>query len=536
MSEGIYALLLRLYPSEFQKAYAEEALQLFRDRSRDERGLVSGLLLWLDLLSDLFISIPRSYQTAPAANAKPCYDGMPLFLILEGEAPSFGSLLYGVIASILVYSVVSVLLNQGGTPFSIHTSNSPQSSSYSGAPAAPLSASAAADDTDAANYADAVGKPTPGVSLSYLPFPAKSGSTVHVTASVQALGARPAPTGTVRFFDGSSVVGEGELSNGTVTLVGKLPILPMHLLRAIYLGDNNYSAVTTLSGERMADLTQAANSTAAKPPAPNYVRPLTFDVVSIHEDKSGDGPQNAWSGATPDGYRLRNGPLLTVIQTAFMPSEGSLTFRPNQITGVPPWAFYQIRYDIDAKVSESDMPSWKDPALQPAMLRTMLQEMLADRFKLTAHRETKVVPIYDLTLGKGSPRLKPYDGATLAKIQQRHPGAHSLAGGPIVVVGPNPGQQWFFGVTLSQLGTLLSNLAGRPVLDKTGLTGRYDVSYQIELRPPPQEDGTPASVPPDFFSSQISTIVEGQLGLRLKAGSGPVESLVIDHVEQPSVN
>ena len=89
---------------------------------------------------------------------------------------------------------------------------------------------------------------------------------------------------------------------------------------------------------------------------------------------------------------------------------------------------------------------------------------------------------------------------------------------------------------MSELGTLLSNLAGRPVLDKTGLKGRYDVSYEIELRPPPQADGTPAPVPPDFFSSQISTIVEDQLGLKLKAGNGPVVSLVIDRVEQPSVN
>jgi uncharacterized protein (TIGR03435 family) len=90
-------------------------------------------------------------------------------------------------------------------------------------------------------------------------------------------------------------------------------------------------------------------------------------------------------------------------------------------------------------------------------------------------------------------------------------------GGPVVATGPNPGQQWFFGVTMSELGTLLSNLAGRPVSDKTGLKGRYDVSYEIELRPPPQADGAPAPVPPDFFSSQISTIVEDQLGLKLKA-------------------
>jgi uncharacterized protein (TIGR03435 family) len=61
-----------------------------------------------------------------------------------------------------------------------------------------------------------------------------------------------------------------------------------------------------------------------------------------------------------------------------------------------PAAFDSIRYDIDAKVSEADLPKWKDPTLQPAMLRAMLQAMLADRFNLALHRETKEVPIYEV--------------------------------------------------------------------------------------------------------------------------------------------
>jgi uncharacterized protein (TIGR03435 family) len=242
------------------------------------------------------------------------------------------------------------------------------------------------------------------------------------------------------------------------------------------------------------------------------------------------------NGPTADGYRLRSGPLLTVIQIAYVPSEGTMSFRPNRITGLPPWA-YSTLYNIDAKIYESDLPAWRDPALQPGMLRAMLETMLADRFKLAIHRENRVVPVYELTAGRKGTKLHRYDGATLAEIQKKHPGAHMLGSGvPIVATGPNPGQQWFFGVTMSQLGTLLSNLAGRPVLDKTGLTAKYDVTYQMELLPPAREDGTRAPVPPDFFSSQISTIVRDQLGLKLKAGNAPVEMLVIDHVEKPSEN
>lgn len=460
MSEKMYALLLRLFPASFQKTYREEALQLIRDRSRDERGVLSRVRLWFDLLSDLVISVPRSFQTAPVAIVRRSYGGAPSFLLLEDEVPSFGSLLYGAVGSLSAYSVVLILLSHGGSAFPIRVSDIGQSPNNSGAMGDPISAA------DSSMNTSAIEKLGPGNAFSHPSFQTHPGSTFAST------------------------------------------MLPMR------------------SGEPSALL----------PVVNNDGRPLAFDVVSIHVDKSGLGLRNARNGPTLDGYQLRGGPLLTVIQTAYLPTAGSFTFRPNQISGLPPWAFNQILYNIDAKVSEADLASWKNSALQPAMLHAMLQTMLADRFQLAVHRENKIVPIYELTLGKKHPRLKPYDGETLAEIQKEHPGAHPLAGGPIVAVGPNPGQQWFFGVTVSELGTLLSNLAGRPVLDRTGLKGRYNVSYQLELRPPPQTDGTPAPMPPDFFSSQISTIVQDQLGLKLKATTGPVESLVIDHVEQPSEN
>ncbi len=145
----------------------------------------------------------------------------------------------------------------------------------------------------------------------------------------------------------------------------------------------------------VAVLAQAVTSSAPAPPVATEGKALTFDVVSVREDKSEPAPQNpVQNGPTPDGYCLKGLPLMAVIQRAYIPSEGGLTFRPNQITGLPA-AFDSICYDIDAKVSEADLPKWKDPTLQPAMLRTMLQGMLADRFNLALHRETKEVPIYE---------------------------------------------------------------------------------------------------------------------------------------------
>jgi uncharacterized protein (TIGR03435 family) len=300
-------------------------------------------------------------------------------------------------------------------------------------------------------------------------------------------------------------------------------------------GISRVIAAAVLFTAPAAVLAQAIPSAA--PPVGADGKPLTFDVISIREDKPERTAQgHVQNGPTPDGYHLQDAPLLAVIQTAYLPLEGG-SFRPGRITNLPPWAFNSIHYDIDARVSEAELPRWRDPALQPAMLRAMLQAMLADRFKFAVHRDTQVVPIYELALGKKGPKFKPTDSATLDEIRQKHPDARRMSGGTdtIMATGPNPGQQMFFGVTMPELGRLLSNLAGRPVQDKTGLTGKYDVSYQLEQRPP-QQEGAAADVPPDFFNLQISSIVQDQLGLQLRSAKAPVESLVIDHVEQPSEN
>ena len=116
---------MRLYPSSFQRAYGEEALQLFRDRARDQKGFLSGLRLWLNLLGDLAISVPREYRSVSAAvavsQAQHLCDGTPSFHILEAEALSFRSLFYGGIASLVVYAFILLLISHGGNPFPFST-------------------------------------------------------------------------------------------------------------------------------------------------------------------------------------------------------------------------------------------------------------------------------------------------------------------------------------------------------------------------------------------------------------------------------
>jgi hypothetical protein len=117
MSEKIYAWLLRLYPSHFRKAYGDDALQLFRDRSRDERGFLSRLRLWLDLLADLALSVPREYfRVQPelvsySAHLRP--DGVPSFFVLADESLGPGALLSGGALTLATLVTFSVLLNHG---------------------------------------------------------------------------------------------------------------------------------------------------------------------------------------------------------------------------------------------------------------------------------------------------------------------------------------------------------------------------------------------------------------------------------------
>jgi len=143
MSEKIYALLLRLYPSHFHDAYGEEALQLFRDRARDEKGFFPTIRLWLDLLADLAISAPREYgYVQPAllgASAQRRLAGVPAFHVLQSESPRPVAMLFGSVLSLVVVGTFWISLGhatshagmgfmasgRGGSGFSRHQAPQP---------------------------------------------------------------------------------------------------------------------------------------------------------------------------------------------------------------------------------------------------------------------------------------------------------------------------------------------------------------------------------------------------------------------------
>jgi bla regulator protein blaR1 len=249
----------------------------------------------------------------------------------------------------------------------------------------------------------------------------------------------------------------------------------------------------------------------------------TFDAVSVRQNMSGGDRQ---FGPTPSGYRMTNSSLLVPIITAIVPTSGAALYAPGSVMGVPDWV-RDSHYDIEAKVSQADLADWHNPKLQPAMLQAMLQAMLKDRFKLEVHRDRKDVATYSLLLRKGGPKFKETTPG------EPHPAGRTLPGdGGIMVAEDANHAIHFYAISMGDFAFLLSDLVKRPVEDKTGLTGKYDLAMvkPLDMSPDTSSQGSAPDPGPTVFSALED------LGLKLESGKGSVETLVIDHMERLSEN
>jgi uncharacterized protein (TIGR03435 family) len=213
--------------------------------------------------------------------------------------------------------------------------------------------------------------------------------------------------------------------------------------------------------------------------------------------------------------------------------------KPFQITG-PAWLDSE-RFDINAT-----MP----PETTREQLHMMLQNLLAERFKLTIHRETRELPLYLLVVAKGGPKLKEsteapagdVDPATIPPPGKVGPDGFPVlalpAGAPIVIFSFTNGRARMAGQqkSMQDLADRLTGIVSRPVIDATGLKAKYDfmLTYSPESTntptppPPPGGANAPEAEPlPDIFSA-----LQAQLGLRLESKKGAVEMIVIDHIEK----
>jgi uncharacterized protein (TIGR03435 family) len=274
-----------------------------------------------------------------------------------------------------------------------------------------------------------------------------------------------------------------------------------------------------------ANVLPGGTSPAAATAGTTDVKVPTFDVVSVKQDKSVSGMIRVMT--KPDGYSATNISLKMLLQAAY-------GIREDLISGAPSWAD-SARYDIDAKVAGPDVDTLKK--LSPEQRRSMLQPMLAERFKLVVHTETKQLPVYELVVAKGGSKLKEATpGDTYANGIK---GPDGVGRGGMMRVGP--GQLTAQGVPMSSMVNMLSQQLHHTVIDKTGLTGKYD----LELNWTPDQGSDPMfkgadssqhDSAPDSSGPSIFTALQEQLGLKLQSTKGPVETLVIDHVEMPSEN
>jgi len=262
---------------------------------------------------------------------------------------------------------------------------------------------------------------------------------------------------------------------------------------------------------------------------------LEFEVASVKQNKSGDratrsnvplGPGNVF---TPIGghFSATNFPVATYIAFAYKVvgnQEQSL------IAQFPAWVL-QDRFDIEARV---DGDPTKD------QLRLMMRSLLAERFKLTMHKETRQVPILalvQLKRSKPAPQFQPHTenppcstvpSAQNTQFNTLYP---ALCGGLLGMPPSAEGRQ-HVGARNVTMEFVANSLAAqgkldRPIFDKTGLTGTFDFALEWELAANDQADHSG----PTFLDA-----VQEQLGLKLDSQKGPLEVLLLDHIEHPSEN
>ncbi|MBV8843873.1 MAG: TIGR03435 family protein [Bryobacterales bacterium] len=264
-----------------------------------------------------------------------------------------------------------------------------------------------------------------------------------------------------------------------------------------------------------------------------------FEVASIKpckEANNGPSPKSSPGRLVEDCHGLLN--LIGNAYTTYADGRLNRNSERAPITGGPSWlrsAAYEIKATAEGNPSV------------PMMLGPMLQRLLEDRFHLKIHRETRDGPVYFLTVARGGPKLHPFGEGSCTPWAvpppPREPGTRYCAN----IISLISSSVEALGATLDEFSKTLGTVVGRPVIDKTGITGRFDIrikfaregttlaaDYVRLIGPPPASDPRPASDPTDPPS--IFVALQEELGLRLEAGRGPVETLVIDHIEKPSEN
>jgi uncharacterized protein (TIGR03435 family) len=276
-------------------------------------------------------------------------------------------------------------------------------------------------------------------------------------------------------------------------------------------------------------LTVTAMSISAQSPTPQQTAPLRFEVASVKPNKS-ESVLVLLRPSAPGRYQVTNLDVRSLISTAFsMPAF--------QIVNAPDWTQNE-RFDITAQMPAGLKPA---PGAQAEMLRTLL----AERFRLVTHRETRELPVSALVIARADGKVAP--GLEPASPDCAPGGSRRLGPGPdgrpqlpppgVRACETSAGGGSFSSgyVTMETISRMLSARMGRIVVDRTGLAGAFQVELTFVPEPVaiagnrPQD---PTVVDPNLPS--LATALQEQLGLKLESTRAPVEVLVIDSVDRPT--
>jgi bla regulator protein blaR1 len=245
--------------------------------------------------------------------------------------------------------------------------------------------------------------------------------------------------------------------------------------------------------------------------------PLKFEVATIKPSKNGGG-KGGLEILPGGGLRMGGVTLRNLITFAYDIPE-------NRVTGGPRWLGSEA-YDIVAKAERVDQADDR-PATVVApgtaawdRVRQRTQALLAERFALVIHRDVKEGPAYALVVTKNGPKLKESQDQGNPRTMRSFGRIEAQRG------------------TMHMLSALLTNWLGRPVLDRTGLTGTYDYKVEYGQDHAPVGSAVPSEVPTDanFSGPSIFVALQEQLGLKLESIRAAVETIVIDRAERPSAN
>ena len=261
----------------------------------------------------------------------------------------------------------------------------------------------------------------------------------------------------------------------------------------------------------------------------------SFEVASVKRSLDCRGPGGI-SRPVPGRVDLHCATLQSLIQYAFgiFGNGPSAKLERLQTTGGPPWMETDY-FDISAK-SADNAPIYQ-------MYGPMLQSLLEERFQLKVHREDREMPVYVMTVAKGGSKLQPYKEGTCLIIDVNHLPAPAAPGEPPpTVCGVQQMRRTVESMTIAARGMTLAeftrgtltNFVDRPIVDHTGLSGRFDLQIEFALENRSGR-GASADMPAETALPIFGALLQ-QLGLKLDSGKAPVEVLVIDRAERPSEN